>query len=363
MKAAVCYEFSQPLVVEDLQMDPPQTGEVKVRLAATAICHSDVHHVRGDWSEWGSYTPVVVGHESAGTVEEVGPGVTLAKPGDRVIVSLMRSCGRCYFCVIGEPHLCGAVFALASESRLRNQRGERILHGIKVAGFAEYSIVDQSQVVPIPDDMPFEPACLLSCGVITGYGAVVNTARFEAGCSAVVIGTGGVGLNSIQAAAISGAQPLVAIDLLDSKLEAARAFGATHLVNSRHQDPKPLVKELTGGRGADYAFVTVGSQPAVTQGLQLLRRGGALVLVGMPARNAAVPVPIGDFVFDGYRMLGSNVGSARLRVDIPRLVELYQSGRLKLDELITRRYPLEQINEAIESMERGEALRNVIVLA
>jgi Zn-dependent alcohol dehydrogenase len=216
-------------------------------------------------------------------------------------------------------------------------------------------------VVPIPDDMPFAEASLLACGVITGYGAVVNTARLEAGRSAVVIGAGGVGLNSIQGAALSGAHPLIAVDLLDNKLEAARAFGATHAINSRREDPRDAVKSLTGGRGADYVFVTVGSTGAISQGMKLVRRGGALVLVGMPARNAAVDVASGDFVFDGIRMLGSNMGSGRAWVDIPRLVELYRGGRLKLTELITRRYPLEQINEAIESMERGEALRNVIV--
>jgi Zn-dependent alcohol dehydrogenase len=361
MKAAVCYEFGQPLVIDDLEIDPPKEGEVLVRVAATAICHSDVHHVRGDWSQWGTATPEVLGHETAGVVEQVGAGVSQARPGDRVVVSLLRSCGRCFYCARGESYLCEGQFALATERRLHNRRGEAIIQAIKVGSFAEYCVVDQSQVVPIPDSMPFEEASLLACGVITGYGAVVNTARLEPGSSAVIIGTGGVGLNSIQGAALSGANPVIAVDLLDNKLEAALSFGATHAVNSRHAEPRDLVRSLTHGRGADYVFITVGSTAAVTQGLKLLRRGGALVLVGMPARNAAVDVPIGDFVYDGIRMLGSNIGSARAQVDIPRLVELFQSGRLKLTELISRRYPLEQINEAIESMERGEALRNVIV--
>jgi Zn-dependent alcohol dehydrogenase len=174
MKAAVCYEFGKPLVIEDVSLDPPQSGEIKVRLAATGICHSDVHFIRG---EWGGDLPVIAGHEAAGVVEEVGANVTLTKPGDPVVVSLLRSCGRCFYCVTGAPNDCEATFALGTETRLRNPQGTPILHGIKVAGFAEYVIVDQSQAVPIPQDMPLDRAALLACAVITGVGAVVNTAK------------------------------------------------------------------------------------------------------------------------------------------------------------------------------------------
>jgi S-(hydroxymethyl)glutathione dehydrogenase/alcohol dehydrogenase len=358
MKAAICYAFGKPLVVEEVDIAPPQAGEVKVRLAATAICHSDVHVIRG---EWGGDLPVVAGHESAGIVEAVGANVTVVKPGDTVVVSLLRSCGRCPYCTSGLPHICVGSFALATESRLRNQRGETLHHGVKTAGFAEYTIVDQSQVVRIPPDIPLDVAALLSCGVITGVGAVVNTARVRPGQSVVVIGIGGVGLNAIQGAALVGAHPIIAVDRLDAKLTTAREFGATHTINSLDGKAGATLKQLTGGRKADYAFVTVGSATAVEQGMNMIGLTGTLVIVGIPRQGTTVPLPVGALVVNERRIIGSFMGSTRLSVDIPQLVEQYRHGRLKLDQLITARYPLEQINEAIVAMETGEVLRNVIV--
>ena len=218
MKAAVCYEFGKPLVVEDIDIDPPQKGEVKVRLAATAICHSDIHIIRG---ERGGDVPFVAGHESSGYVDEVGENVTSVKPGDAVIVSLVASCGRCFYCRCGLPHLCEAKWPLDTESRLRNRQGQRIIQKLKVAGFAEYIIVDESQVVPVPPEIPLDRAALLACGVITGFGAVVNRAQVPPHSSVVVVGTGGVGLNSIQGAAFCGAVPVIAVDMVDNKLQAA----------------------------------------------------------------------------------------------------------------------------------------------
>jgi S-(hydroxymethyl)glutathione dehydrogenase/alcohol dehydrogenase len=360
MKAAVCYEFGKPLVVEELVLDPPQRGEVRVRIAATAICHSDIHVIRGEGG--GTNLPIVVGHEAAGIVEEIGEGVTLTKPGDRVVMSLLRACGRCYFCTIGAPHLCEGEFALDSESRLHTVRGELIHQGIRTAAFAEESIVDQSQVVPVPEDMPLDRAALLACGVITGLGAVVNTAQVEPSSSVVVIGIGGVGLNAVQGAALSGAYPIIAVDLLANKLAAARTFGATHTINAAEQEaPEEIVKELTSGRGADYVFVTVGSKAAVTQAFSLSRRQGCVVIVGLPGAGVEASFPVNQFVLGEQRIISSFMGSTRLSVGVPRLIDLYQHGRLKLDELITARYPLAQINEAIEAVENGQALRNVIV--
>lgn len=361
MKAAVCYEFGKPLVIEEVTIDPPQAGEVKVRVRAVAICHSDVHLVRGDWVNWGVDPPVVAGHEAAGVVDAVGEGVTLVAPGDPVVVTLMRSCGRCYYCTQGMPSMCEGRFALASEHRLHTHQGRPLRQGISTGAFAEYVVVEQSQVVKIPADMPLDRACLLACGVITGYGAVVNTAEVETGSNVVILGVGGVGLNAVQGAALSGAYPIIAVDVLEAKLEAARRFGASHTLNAKHANVVAEVKALTAGRGADYAFITVGDPQAVTQGLDLVRRQGTVVVVGMPGLEAVAALPVGQFVYDGKRVIGSNIGSARPRVDIPRLVALYQAGRLKLDELITRPYSLERINDALESMERGEALRNVIV--
>ncbi|MDE0609230.1 MAG: Zn-dependent alcohol dehydrogenase [Anaerolineaceae bacterium] len=358
MKAAVSYDMNQPLVIEDVTLDPPQQGEVRVRVAATAICHSDVHYLRGDWE---IPRPFIAGHETAGVVEETGPGVTQVQPGDRVVVSLLRSCGRCDFCLSGGPNHCSASWPLDTESRIRNGAGQSIRHGVRVAGFAEYAIVDQSQLAAVPETMRLEAASLLACGVITGFGAVVNTARVEAGSAVVVIGTGGVGLNSVQGAALSGARQVIAVDLLPNKLAAARQFGASDRINAAEVDPVEAVKEITDGRMADYVFVTVGSERAVNQALAMARRAGTVVLVGMPPESLDVSLSVRDLAFRGMVILGSFMGSTRLQIDIPRLIAHYERGNLHLDELITKTWPLEQINEAIESMERGEALRNVIV--
>ncbi len=358
MKAAVCYEFGQPLVVEEIELDPPQAGEIKVKLAACAICHSDIHYMDG---AWGGVLPALYGHEAAGIVKEIGPGVTLAKPGDHVVVSLIRSCGRCYFCTQGDPHMCETTFALDNESRLHTKQGQAIHQAMRTGAFAEYVVVEESQVVQIPKDMPMDRASLLACGVITGLGAVVNTARVSSGSSVVVIGAGGVGLNSVQGAALSGAQPIIAIDLLNNKLEAAKVFGATHVVNPKEENAPEAVHSLTQGRGADYVFVTVGNAQAMEQGLALLRPAGALVLIGMPAVGVKLQLEAVDFVDNSQRILGSKMGSTRLRVDVPKLVELYQQDRLKLEQLISARYPLEEINQAIAAVKRGDVLRNVIV--
>lgn len=361
MKAAICYEFGKPLVIEDINLDAPHAGEVRVKLAAVAICHSDVHLIRGEWQGWSKDVPVVAGHEAAGVVQTIGAGVSHVAPGDHVVVSLMRSCGRCFQCTQGAPFMCEGTFPIASEFRLHKQGGTPINQGISTGAFAEEVVVEQSQVVKIPKEVPLESACLLACGVITGLGAVVNTAHVPPGASVVVVGTGGVGLNAIQGARLSGAYPIIAVDVLENKLTAAKTFGATHGLNPKTQDLNTEIRKLTHGRGADYAFITVGNPAAVTQSLSYVRRHGTIVAVGMPSAGAAASIPVGDFVYNGHKLLGSNIGSTRPAIDIPQLAELYRQGRLQLDELITRRYKFEHINEAIESMERGEALRNVIV--
>jgi Zn-dependent alcohol dehydrogenase len=304
----------------------------------------------------------VAGHEAAGVVEEVGDNVTITKPGDRVVVSLLRACGRCFHCATGFPHMCKGKFALDTESRLRNKRGEPIRHGNRTAAFAEYVIVEQSQVVPLSDEIPLDRAALLACGVITGVGAVLNTAQVELGRSVVVIGVGGVGINAIQGAVLAGAYPIIAVDLLENKLAAAKAFGATDTINvTKQKTPERVVRKLTAGSGADYVFVTVGSADAVALGFKMIGLKGTEVIVGIPQSGAQVSFPISRFVSGERRVMGSAMGSSRLSVDVPQLIELYQRGRLKLDELITARYPLEQINNAIEMMEQGGVLRNVII--
>ena len=358
MKAAVCYEFGKPLLVEEISIDPPQVNEVRIKLSACAICHSDILYMDG---AWGGTLPAVYGHEAAGIVVEVGPSVTLANVGDPVVVTLIRSCGRCFYCDKGEPHLCETTFRLDHEGPLHSKDGQPILQALRTGAFAEEIVVHESQVVPVPEDIPLDSASLLACGVITGYGAVVNTARVPVGSSVAIIGAGGVGLNSIQGAALSGATPLIAIDLLDDKLEMAKRLGATHGINVAQGNVVEQVLALTSGRGVDYVFVTAGSKRAMQQGLALLRRSGILVLVGMPASGVKLAIEAADFANDSMHIMGSKMGSTRLRVDVPKLVALYQQRRLKLDELVTNRYPLEEINEAVAAVKRGESIRNVIV--
>ena len=357
MKAAVCYEAGKPLVIEEIDIDTPRPGEVKVKMAATAVCHSDIHAIRGEIPQ---PLPSVPGHESAGYIEEVGEGVTSVKPGDTVVASLLAACGKCRFCMGGRPHMCNAVWPRSTESAFHNKKGQDLIQMFRIGSFGEYTILDESQVVKIPADMPLDSAALLACGVITGFGAVVNRAKVKVGSSCVIIGVGGVGLNSVQAAAISGAYPVIAVDLSDSKLESSKVFGATHIVNSGKVDAVEAVKELTGGSGADYVFVTVGSAAAARTGISMTGPCGMAVMVGLPDFKDTIELSPIEFIMSEKIMTGSFMGTTSLKYDIPKMVDLYQAGILKLDELITARYPLEQINEAIQAVLDGKALRNVI---
>jgi S-(hydroxymethyl)glutathione dehydrogenase / alcohol dehydrogenase len=360
MKAAVCRAFGEPLTIEELELAAPRGTEIRVRVGACAICHSDVLLARG---AWGGALPAVFGHEAAGVVEEIGPSVTGLAPGDHVVVTLIRSCGACVFCTAGEPVFCEATFPLDAAGPLTDPTGAPVRQGLRTGAFAEQVVVEASQAVAIPHDVPLDVASLLACGVITGAGAVTNTAAVEAGSTVVVIGTGGVGLNVVQGAAISGAREIIAVDIAADKLSAARAFGATRTVDSRSEDAVEAVAAATGGRLADYVFVAVGAAPAVQQALGLMRRGGTTVIVGMPASGVVAQFEPVDLADSGQRIVGSKMGAARIQIDIPNLLTLYRQGRLKLDELITGRYALDEINDAIASVDRGEALRNVIVFA
>ena len=358
MKAAVCREFGAPLVIEELHLADPGPGEVKVRMVATAICHSDITYAEGGW---GGQLPAVYGHEGAGIVAEVGPGVHSVKVGDAVVVTLIRSCGHCHGCTMGMPVTCDATFPLDATSPLTDASGASIVHGLRTAAFAEQVVVEESQLVVVPADLGLDVASLLACGVITGFGAVTNTAGVQPGSHVVVFGCGGVGLNSVQGALLSGAQTIVAIDLAESKLQAALEFGATHTLNPVTDDVVARVRELTDGRGADYVFVTVGAKAAFDASYALLAKAGAVVLVGMPANGVMSEIDPGTMAAYSQRILGSKMGGSRISIDIPNLVNLYKQGRLKLDELISGRYALADINEAMESVKRGDALRNVIV--
>jgi S-(hydroxymethyl)glutathione dehydrogenase / alcohol dehydrogenase len=355
--AAVCRAFGTPLIIEAIELREPGPGEIRVKLAACGICYSDISYIDG---AWGGTLPAVYGHEAAGIVEVTGPGVTHVKPGDSVVVTLIRSCGHCISCSEGAPVFCETIFPLDRESPLRTQSGESISHGLRTGAFAEHVVVEASQAVAVPEDVPFDSAALIACGVLTGVGAVVNTAAVKAGSCVVVIGCGGVGLNSVQGAVLAGCAPVIAIDVSPLKLAAARTFGATHAVNAT-ENVTERVKELTGGRKADYVFVTVGAKSAIEHALDLMKRNGSTVIVGMPASGVTTAFDPGSLASDGQRILGSKMGSARVQIDVPKIVELYKQGRIKLDQLISGRYPLSRINHALQSAKHGDAIRNVIV--
>lgn len=358
MRAAVCRAFGAPLTIEDITLADPGPDEVRVKMTAVAICHSDITLIDGGW---GGGLPAVFGHEGAGIVETVGPGVSGIAVGDSVVVTLIRSCGVCHGCSIGQPVRCTTQFSLDANTPLTDAAGEKLVHGLRTAAFAEYTVVHKSQLVVVSDSLPKEAAALLACGVITGFGAVTNTAQVPSGADVVVIGAGGVGLNSVQAAKLAGARTVTAIDLVDTKLDAALTFGATHTLNSLNDDVPAGVRRITDDRGADYIFVTVGAKAAFDQPYDLLARGGALVIVGMPPSGVNTEIDPGTIAALSQRILGSKMGSARIQVDIPMLASLYDQDRLLLDELVSGTYALEQINEAISSVKAGTALRNVIV--
>ena len=358
MKAAVCREFGKPWTIEDIQLAPPGPREIRVKIKACAICHSDISYADGIW---GGELPAVFGHEASGTILETGNEVTEFSIGDPVIVTLLRHCGSCFFCSSGEAPLCDSHFPLYDQSPISTLGGETLLQGLRTGAFAEEVVVDVSQAASIPENMPFDSASLLSCGVITGAGAVINTAAMHPGSNAVVIGCGGVGLNCLQGAKIVGADPLIAVDLHPDKLQTAMEFGATHAFSSTEEHLSEKIRTLTQGRGADYVFVSVGNIQAMLQGFELLRRAGTLVVAGMTGVGEKLPLEAIDIGDNAVRIMGSKMGSTDLKRDMPQWIRHYQDGKLKLDELITDRYPLDRINEAVEAVRKGNVMRNVIV--
>ena len=358
MKAAICHAFGEPLVIEDVSLAEPGHNEVRVKLAACAICHSDIMAINGDW---GGQLPAIYGHEASGIVERTGAGVDDLSAGDHVVVTLIRSCGKCHHCSNGDQVVCGTSFALDRKSPLQTAAGKPLTQGLRTGAFAEQVLVERSQVVKIPADIPLDVASLLACGVITGFCAVTNTAAMPAGSNAVVFGTGGVGLNALQAARLSGAARIIAIDIASEKLEAARQFGATHTLNAGIADLPGAVRSLTHDRGADYVFVTVGSTDVFNASPALLAPTGKMVLVGMASSGAMAEYEAVSLAHYSQSIIGSKMGSARIARDIPMLIDLYRQGRLLLDELITRRYRLADINQALADTASGRALRNVII--
>ncbi len=362
IRAAVCRAFGEPLSIETLRLAPPEGSEIRVKVRASSICHSDITYMDGGWGG-GDALPAVFGHELAGIVTGLGPSVPPGDicVGDRVLVSLLRSCGRCEHCEAGSPTQCVTTFGIDSAPRLSDEQGRAVRAGLRVGGFAESVVVDVSQVVKLPAHVADDVACLISCGVMTGFGAAINTAKVQVGDAVAVIGCGGVGLNCVQGAALAGALPLVALDVADDKRARARAFGATDAINATEEDASERARALTDGRGFDVVMTAVGNARVIEQALPLLAPKGALVVVGMPPYDQRVSLNATDLAHYGQRILGCKMGDARLRVDVPKLFRLYRSGRLRLDELVASRRPLDEINEAIALARRSHDLRHVIV--
>ncbi len=356
IKAAVCHEFGQPLVIEEILLRAPEMGEVEVTLDAVAICHSDISYAEG---AWGGSLPAVYGHEACGRISAVGAGVRGVSEGDSVIVTLIRACGTCPSCGSGKPTICETPYD-GDTGPITTVAGGKLHQAMACGAFAEKVVVDQKQVVKIDADIPKDAAALVACGVITGVGAVVNTAGLRAGQDVVVIGAGGVGLNAIQGARIAGARRIVAVDMSAEKLAIAKEFGATDGVLASGEAPWKAAMQVIG-RGADAVIVTVGAIAAYESAPLYLARGGKVIMVGMPHSGALAryePVVLSAI---GQGMVGSKMGDVVIQRDIPWMVDLYRQGRLKLDELISGRWTLEQINEAIADTKTGSAKRNVIM--
>lgn len=362
-KAVIARAHGAPVTVETIWVDPPRQGEVTVRMEACGVCHSDLSAAKGVIP---LPPPVVLGHEGAGVVVAVGEGVKGLAVGDRVISSFVSMCGHCRYCTTGRPQLCDqvakAAFTLPDGTVRTHDLQGHPLHVFSGCGvMAEYATLHMDNVVKVEHDLSMECCALISCGVMTGFGAVVNTARLTAGSIAIVFGAGGVGLNAIQGCAIAGASMVVAVDRVDSKLDMARLFGATHTVNAAQEDNLvKTLKKLTGG-GADYAFECVGNGNVVAQAYASLRKGGMAVAVGVASGQDTTSLKTASLTFEEKTLTGSYYGSARPREDFPRLMSLYKGGRLKLDELITHRYRIDEAPQAFEDLANGKNARGMIV--
>lgn len=362
MRAAVLFEQGKPQRVEEVALEAPRQGEVLVRMAASGVCHSCLHAADGSWK--GVPLPIVLGDEGAGVVEALGPGVTELTVGDHVILSWAPTCGRCHYCVIGRPNLCErrqpGRGVLPDGTTRMSLGGSPVYHYGHVATYASRTVVHESCAIRIDPAMPLDRAALIGCSVMTGVGAVINTAAVPPGASVAVFGVGGVGLNVIQGGAMVAAHPIIAVDLLASKLDLARAVGATHAIDASKEHPAAAIRAITG-RGADFTFVAVGATRPIIQAVDALAPGGTCVLIGVPETGATIPLDVRPLVTGERVIRGSSYGSARTREDLPRLVSLYQAGKLRIDEMITHRYALEDANEAFRALAAGELGRGVIV--
>lgn len=357
IRAAVLQTPNTPLEIMDFELPPLKSDEVEVRIVASGVCHSDWHIVKGEWTM--EELPSILGHEGAGVVEAVGSDIGDIKVGDHVILSWQPSCGNCELCQKGHPAVCTTKLDLPGLPLFPGTQDTML----KLSGLGTFStrtVVQRSFVVPIDKEMPLDKAALIGCGVMTGVGAVINTAGVEPGSSVAVFGCGGVGLNCIQGARLANAGPIIAVDLLDNKLDMAREFGATHVVNAGREDPVESIKAITGGSGAHYAFEAIGLTAApFIQSLECTRARGVTVYVGHAPVDTELKMDARMWIME-KTVIGSMYGSARTQIDFPRIVQLYKEGKLQLDELVSREFPLEGVNEAFEALSRGEVARSIL---
>jgi len=365
-RTAVIYAPGESIRVEEIELDPPKDHEVLVRIVAAGICHSDYHIISG---ELPSYLPLALGHEGAGIVEEVGPNVTNCKPGDHVVLSFIPSCGKCRYCTSGHSNLCnmGAAILMGPQLdgtfRMHGEKGD-IGQMCVISTFSERTVVSDMSVVVVDDYYPLNRAVLVGCGVPTGIGAVIHRAKVEPGSTVMVIGCGGIGINAIQGAALAGARMVIAVDVNDFKLEKAKELGATHTINSKNQDPVQVAKDLTWGEGVDYAFEAIATPATIGQAYAATGKNGTVVVIGLtPATAESIPIPPLDLVLFQKTLMGTLYGDSQPRYDIPNLLKMYHAGKVKLDELVTRTYTLDQVNEAYADMLAGKNIRGVIEFA
>ncbi|SCL35281.1 alcohol dehydrogenase [Micromonospora rhizosphaerae] len=357
------YGTSRPLVIEELELDPPGPAEALVRIGAAGLCHSDLSVISGVRPR---PTPMVLGHEAAGVVEEVGPGVTTLRPGDHVVFSFVPVCGTCVSCQSGRPALCeqGAAAnragTLLSGTRpFRRSDGQPVHHHLGVSGFAERTVASAASLVVVPDDVPFETAALFGCALVTGVGAVINTARAEPGCSAVVFGLGGVGLSAVMGARLAGCHPIIAVDTAPAKFEVAKRLGATEVIRAGDHAVE-AIRDLTRG-GAHYAFEAVGDADVLAAAYAATRPGGTTVSIGLPHPDQRLTLPALGIVAEERRLIGSYMGSAVPRRDVPRYLALYQAGRLPVDELHSRDVRLAELNSAFDALASGDVVRQTLL--
>jgi S-(hydroxymethyl)glutathione dehydrogenase/alcohol dehydrogenase len=360
MKAAILHAPNQPLTIEDVAIEKPKGREVVLRTAFAGLCHSDLHFMEGLYP---APLPCVLGHESAAVVEAVGDGVTYVKPGDHVITCLSVFCGTCPQCLTGHPNLCEntEIKMPAGQAQRMTWKGAHLNQMFNLSSFGEQMLVHENAMVKIDDDIPLDRAALVGCGVMTGVGAVFNAAKVEPGATVAVIGCGGIGLSAVNGAALAGAERIIAIDTMASKLELAREMGATDTINVSNADPVEMVKELTKG-GVHYSFEALGTKKTAEQAFEMLRPGGTATIIGMVPFGLKIELHGFDFLRD-RKIQGTSMGGNRFRVDMPRLLSLWRQGRLKLDHLISGRIKLDQINEGFAALKSAQPVRQLIDFA